>query len=239
MSWAESSTHFVATAFRDAEMIRLRQRNETLRRAMESQGIRFADLAAATGKNVKTAQRWVYEGRTPRFAARERIAQVLDADAMQLWPDQRRDGWTPDLVRLYPRLTDVPRGLWLRLARQSIERVDVTVTDEPLPTDLLAEILAERVQAGVEVRICLSGKAQNPGIGGAHVRHSATAHTTPVHRFDRAMLVWMRCAAPGLDRVGPVLRLTRSVDNGIFDTYAQIFESIWDSAPRLSTPPAD
>src|SRR4051812_29245227 len=77
MSWAESSTHFVATAFRDAEMIRLRQRNETLRRAMESQGIRFADLAAATGKNVKTAQRWVYEGRTPRFAARERIAQVL------------------------------------------------------------------------------------------------------------------------------------------------------------------
>jgi hypothetical protein len=202
---------------------------------MDSHGLRFADLAAVTGKNVKTAQRWVYEGRTPRLPTRERIAQVLEADSVDLWPERSTKSFTRDLVRLYADVREIPSGLWLRMARTSTTSIDITLSD-PLPMAELKDALTERILAGVRVRILLGWLASEPQIEGAEIRRSAI--TTLVYRCDDVMLVWTRCAAPGLDRVGPVLRLTRLAGNGVFDVYAEVFRSLWDSAAEVSTPRA-
>lgn len=181
------------------------ERNVRLREAMNAEGVTFAELARVTGKNLKTAQRWVYEGRVPRAAIRDRIAGLVGADATRLWPGLTPDAWTPDLVRLYPYRWNVPLRSWLKLAGETTGQLDVAMVEGWLPDEPLGRVLAERARAGVAVRV---------GIG----------LSTPILRCDQAMLVWLRCAVPGLGDVGPVLHLTRSVSGGVFDAYAEVFE---------------
>lgn len=181
------------------------ERNLRLREAMAAQGVTFAELAAETGKNLKTAQRWVYEGRVPRLATRDKIAALVGADPVRLWPGLEPTAWTPDLVRLYSSVNDVPQRVWLRYASNACERLDATMCDALLPSEPLREILIERSWAGVTVRV-------------------GTSQQIPILRCDRDMLVWLRCTLPGLEHIGPVLHLTRSASGGVFDAYADVFD---------------
>jgi len=61
-----------------------RRTNVRLRNAMRSSQLTFPALAAKVGCDLKTAQRWVYEGRVPHRA--QQVADVLGMPAMWLWP---------------------------------------------------------------------------------------------------------------------------------------------------------
>ena len=52
-------------------------RNERLREAIAALGMKINDLGPVVGVNSKTAQRWVYEGRTPRRKTADRVSHHL------------------------------------------------------------------------------------------------------------------------------------------------------------------
>ncbi|WP_431934856.1 DUF5753 domain-containing protein [Micromonospora sp. RP3T] len=70
--------------------------NHGLIAAMTEAGETAESLAAQTGVDPKTAQRWVSRGRIPRPVARSRVAAILGRDVKDLWPDvlkRREPSW--------------------------------------------------------------------------------------------------------------------------------------------------
>jgi transcriptional regulator with XRE-family HTH domain len=122
----------------------------------------------------------------------------------------------------------------------------------------LVEVLRAKASAGCQIRIALGdpnspkllerGHEENFGIGivsraevalkhyeslrdcpGVEIRVHGTTLYNSIYRFDDVMLV--NTHVWGLSAFGaPVLHLRRLVEGGVFDTYAQSFESVWSTA---------
>jgi len=122
----------------------------------------------------------------------------------------------------------------------------------------LVDILRAKAANGYAIRIALGdprsakllerGSEENFGIGivsraevalkhyeqlrdcpGVEVRVHGTTLYNSIYRFDDVMLV--NTHVWGLSAfAAPVLHLRRLVDGGLFDTYAQSFESVWATA---------
>jgi len=195
---------------------------------MEYHGLTYGDVAKVTGKNLKTVQRWVYEGRIPRLSTRECLTELLDVEPKLLWPDLE-EPWPADLVRVFAQMNDVPNQLWVRLAKNASSEIDIATGGVLEPNQMMAAVISERVQAGVRVRVCANAPLAGLDVSGVEVRPYQPP-AVPIFRCDLSMLVWLRCEAPDLGHLGPVLRLTRSEADGVFDTYAYVFERLWDSA---------
>jgi transcriptional regulator with XRE-family HTH domain len=65
-------------------------RNVRLRDAMSEAEMTYRDLAEKVGCNLKTAQRWVNEGRVPHRRHASRVAQALAVSMEWLWPSLSR-----------------------------------------------------------------------------------------------------------------------------------------------------
>ncbi|MFD1324357.1 helix-turn-helix domain-containing protein [Micromonospora sonneratiae] len=65
--------------------------NEPLRLAMSAAGETCESLAEKVGVDAKTVGRWLSPGRVPHPRHRRAVARVLQKDAMELFPDRRRD----------------------------------------------------------------------------------------------------------------------------------------------------
>jgi len=203
---------------------------------MGEASVRFSDLAVAVGVNVKSAQRWVYEGRVPqKRQVAVRVGQVLGTDPAWLWPKLGPRLRTPDLIHLYDQIGEVPKALWLRLAKSALERITIASDTTPVfPSETLAEVLQGAAAGGVEVEICLGASHRPMWIPGIEIRRSWQPDMISLFRFDDSMLVWLNRGGPGMDRLGPVLHLTRSDDNGLFDAYAFVLRTLWtQSSPDL------
>ncbi|MFI5925213.1 DUF5753 domain-containing protein [Micromonospora sp. NPDC051543] len=90
--------------------------NHGLIAAMTEAGETAESLAAQTGVDPKTAQRWVSRGRIPRPVARSRVAAILGKDVKDLWPDvlKRRE---PSWFRQWVDVEREALGLrWFELA---------------------------------------------------------------------------------------------------------------------------
>lgn len=140
--------------------------NVRLRDSMRVASMTFADLAGKTGCHIKTAQRWVYEGRIPHRRVAERVAELLGEPVTWLWPTvQAGPGCQHQPLELRLRLSDVrasvdsaEAALWIRtdmlvirLATPGrVERGDV----------LAAEAIAARVAAYRDMVRALDGQPQ-------------------------------------------------------------------------------
>jgi hypothetical protein len=60
-------------------------RNERLREAIRASGLAITELGSAVGVDGKTAQRWVYEGRTPHRRTADRVSRRLGVPVDWLW----------------------------------------------------------------------------------------------------------------------------------------------------------
>jgi len=60
--------------------------NIRLRDAMKAEGLTYLQLAEKVGCNLKTAQRWYYEGRVPHRSRAQRAADALAVPIEWLWP---------------------------------------------------------------------------------------------------------------------------------------------------------
>lgn len=136
-------------------------RNERLREAIAALGMKINDLGPVVGVNAKTAQRWVYEGRTPRRRTADRVSHHLGVPVDWLWPeiDGDENRVPTDLIRLYPHRLDAPRQLWLELIRGARSEIDILaiaglflLEDNPGVIGLLKR----KAEAGVQLRVALT-----------------------------------------------------------------------------------
>ncbi|MFG2012623.1 Scr1 family TA system antitoxin-like transcriptional regulator [Micromonospora sp. NPDC048868] len=70
--------------------------NRAVQVAMAKAGETAESLAAQIGVDPKTAARWVSQGRIPQTRHRARVAEILNKDIEELWPDalkRREPAW--------------------------------------------------------------------------------------------------------------------------------------------------
>jgi len=176
--------------------------NEPLRRALLHGRLRETDVAARLGVDPKTVRRWL-NGRVPYPHNRTALADLVEADEADLWPDAsgplaartRPD----DLGTIYPHRWAVPREVWTRLFASAEREIGILAYS----TLFLAEdtgilrILADKGRAGVTVRIALGDpdgthaaeRGQEEGIGdamAAKIRNALTLyrHLTNVQNVE-------------------------------------------------------
>lgn len=212
------------TGRRDA----VRERNIRLRAAMLDRQVSFAELAHATGRNVKTVQRWVYEGRLPRKHVGKTAAQYLDIDPNWLWPKMRSEV-NPELINLYAHIGEVPPPIWTGTARGAQRAIDIAADTIPVLPHDLSDILRSKAQQGVQVRLCL-GTNVRPAlhIDGVATRNSVAGVALGIYRFDDEMIVWLNRSSSGVERHAPTLHLRQVEDDGAFVFYRTVFADLWE-----------
>jgi len=207
-------------------------RNHRFQTALADAGLRCGELAPMVGADMKTVQRWLYEGRVPHRKTAVRAGQVLGMDPVWLWPTMGVPMSSADLVCVYTDFGDVPARLLQHMCDTSRASIDIATATVPvLPGDGAIESLAHQVKAGVAVRLCLGRTiTSSAALDGIELRRSRHRAMPAIFRFDTGMLVWLAGAAPGADSLGPVLRLVRVEDHGLFNLYERTFEALWSAA---------
>lgn len=134
--------------------------NETLRRALADARLRDTDVAARLGVDPKTVHRWL-RGRVPHARHRWSLADLVDKDERELWPELDGYGYGPGTgdpggtVAVYPHRAAVPTEVWRGLFGSARHNIDVLVYSGLfLVEDVgLMRLLAERARDGVQVRL--------------------------------------------------------------------------------------
>src|SRR5207237_6595421 len=117
----------------------------------------------------KTVQRW-RQGRVPHRRHRISIARELGADELSLWPEAALPGTSQsiapgELIGIYPARASIPRDTWLRRMVDAREHIDMLVFAGTFIVQMqprIARTIADRVVAGIEMRLCFgepSGEA--------------------------------------------------------------------------------
>jgi transcriptional regulator with XRE-family HTH domain len=166
--------------------------NEPLRRALLHGRLRENDVAARLGVDPKTVRRWL-NGRVPYPHNRAALADLVETDEADLWPDaggplaarSRPD----ELGTVYPHRWAVPREVWTRLFESAEHEIGILAYSALfLAEDTgILRILADKGRAGVTVRIALGDpdgphaakRGEEEGIGdamAAKIRNALTLY---------------------------------------------------------------
>jgi transcriptional regulator with XRE-family HTH domain len=137
--------------------------NERLRSSITAARLTIEDVAARTGVDHKTVERWITTGRLPHRSHRMATAAMLGADETYLWPEVMLDSRVistseAEFIALYPHRGAVPRDRWWSLVEAASECIDILVFAGLFLPDGhpdLVTTIAEKAQAGTRVRIAL------------------------------------------------------------------------------------
>ena len=136
--------------------------NDALRRALTEARLRETDIATALSVDPKTVQRWL-AGRVPYPRHRWAVADLLNLDERELWPDQDGLGGPTcrEIKASYPHRSAVPRETWRQLFANAEHEIGILVYAALfLAEDVeLVRLLAKRAQTGVTVRLLLADPA--------------------------------------------------------------------------------
>ncbi|MEV4662613.1 helix-turn-helix transcriptional regulator [Micromonospora echinofusca] len=119
--------------------------NRAVQVAMAKAGQTAESLAAQVGVDPKTAARWVSQGRIPQTRHRARVAEILNKDMEELWPDalKRRE---PAWFRPWTEIEREAAGLrWFESAvlpglLQTEDYARAVLTSGPLMADADAHV---------------------------------------------------------------------------------------------------
>ncbi|MEO3854716.1 XRE family transcriptional regulator [Acrocarpospora sp. B8E8] len=132
--------------------------SDNLRYALIRAHLRPVDIAAELGVDPKTVDRWL-KGRIPYPRHRWAIAELLNLDEGELWPDTvpRRQGVSNEILAVYPHRWAVPHAVWQDLFESATEEIGILAYSSLfLAEDAgLIRRIAERARNGVRVRILL------------------------------------------------------------------------------------
>jgi len=135
--------------------------NERLRAAISAKNETIQSVAQHVGVDPKSVERWITTDRTPHRGHRWKTASFLEADEVYLWPaveKQAESASTSELISYYPHRGAVPAPLWPSLFERATSQVDILVYAGLFLFDGhpdLPELLAEKANAGTQVRILL------------------------------------------------------------------------------------
>lgn len=133
--------------------------NDTLRRALAGARLRETDVAAALAVDPKTVQRWI-AGRVPHARHRWAVADLLQLDEQELWPDPDAPSTqvSHEIRASYPYRSAVPREEWRRLFANAEREIDILVYAALFLAEDggMVRLLAEKARAGLTVRILIA-----------------------------------------------------------------------------------
>ncbi|MEU9603988.1 helix-turn-helix domain-containing protein [Streptomyces sp. NPDC048057] len=173
---------------------------------------------------------------------------------------------SPELVAFYERRSDLPVSAFVDLMVQARERIDVLVYSGFWLTEdsTFHRVVGEKSAAGVQIRFllgnpgsdavavrgadegigaALAGKIQNAlvnyrsffGLPGVEFRLHATTLYNSIYRADDEMFANGHLYGMGA-YLAPVLHLQRVSGGGMFDSYAESIDRVWESARPISSP---
>ncbi len=221
--------------------------NETLCRALLEASLSEEDIAVRLQVDPKTVRRWL-EGRMPYPRHRWALAAMLGLGETSLWPQLRSARSRPDEVQaVYPHLDAVPEDVWLRLFGSAERDIGIlTETADPfISYPRVLEVLAQKAEFGIRVRICLpdSDSALDAGArrvlvdfaplrekGHVEVRVYTAIVYNAIYVADNEVLVGQRAHGVGAGR-GPVLHLNGSEgEDDMVSVYLISFADVWEGA---------
>lgn len=236
---------------------------EPLRRALIGARLRDIDVAKSLGVDPKTVQRWL-GGRVPHARHRWNVADLLSVHEYDLWPHLADlPSIDAEVYATYPHRGSVPRQVWHRLFDSAEREINVLVYSGLfLAEDAeLVRLLGSKARTGTTVRIALGDpgsshvdqRGQDEGIhdamaakirnaillyrplltAGAAIRLHSTVLYNSLFVGDDEMLINQHIHGIAA-AYAPVLHLSRRVDDGIFSTYVDSFERVWETAPPLT-----
>jgi hypothetical protein len=132
--------------------------NEALRRAFADARLRETDVATALDVDPKTVQRWL-AGRVPHPRHRWAVADLVQRDERELWPDPDLTGPTcREIKGSYPHRSAVPRELWHQLFASAQREIGILAYAALfLAEDVeFIRLLADKARSGVPVRLLLA-----------------------------------------------------------------------------------
>jgi hypothetical protein len=143
--------------------------NEKFREALDSSEFDETSIATRLGVDPKTVERWI-AGRVPYPRYRRSLANLLDIDEHELWPQIAQRTTLPiqesaEIHAAYAHRWAVPRKVWLRLFGSAEHEIGILAYAALFlaEDDGIVRILADRARAGVRVRILL-GKPDSPHV---------------------------------------------------------------------------
>jgi transcriptional regulator with XRE-family HTH domain len=160
--------------------------NEPLRRALLRARLREDDVAAYLGVDPKTVRRWL-NGRIPYASNRAALADLVDANEADLWPEASGPlimrTRPEDLDAVYPHRRAIPHQVWACFfdsAEREIGILAYSALFLAQDADIL-RILADKARADVRVRIAL-GDPDSPHL--AERGEEGTADVIPTEIRD-------------------------------------------------------
>ncbi|MFI6628457.1 XRE family transcriptional regulator [Nonomuraea wenchangensis] len=182
--------------------------NNNLRYALAAARLNTTDVAAALAVDPKTVSRWL-NGRTPYPRHRWAVADLLNVDEADLWPEAapRHQALADGVHAVYPHRWGIPQATWRTHFNNATEEIDILaysalfLAEDPA----IQRILIERAEAGVQVRLLL-GDPKSPEVAARGVDEGIGAEVMAA-RVKNALTLYR----PLLDANGIEIRLHRTV----------------------------
>ena len=144
--------------------------NCQLRAHIERKGLSVQGLADLIGVDAKTVERWLAGVTVPYAHNARRVAEELDCDPADLWPDLFPIMAPPSAgtvaVSVYSSRADIPPSVWRQLFDDAAEHIDILVYGGTFLFDGLprfTKILEAATDRGVAVRFAL-GDPDSPAV---------------------------------------------------------------------------
>ncbi len=232
---------------------------EPLRRALIGARLRDVDVAKTLGVDPKTVQRWL-GGRVPHARHRWGVADLLSVHEYDLWPHLAElPSIDAEVYATYPHRGSVPRQIWRKMFETAEQRIGILVYSGLFIAEdaELIRLLGSKARSGTTVRILVGDpdsphvdqRGEDEGIhdamaakirnalllyrpllaAGASMRLHSTVLYNSLYVGDGEMLINQHIHGIAA-AYAPVLHLRRQVDDGIFSTYVDSFERVWDRA---------
>ncbi|SET82187.1 XRE family transcriptional regulator [Nonomuraea wenchangensis] len=182
--------------------------NNNLRYALATARLTTTDVAAALAVDPKTVSRWL-NGRTPYPRHRWAIADLLNIEEADLWPEAtpRCQLLANGIHTIYPHRWAIPQTVWRTHFNSATEEIGILaysalfLAEDPA----IHRIITKKAKAGVRIRLLLgdpegsevASRGEDEGIG-AEVMAARVKNTLALYR-------------PLLDVRGVELRLHRTV----------------------------
>ncbi|MCO1657357.1 XRE family transcriptional regulator [Pseudonocardia humida] len=236
---------------------------EPLRRALIGARIRDVDVAKSLGVDPKTVQRWL-GGRVPHARHRWSVADLLSVHEYDLWPHLADlPSIDAEVYSTYPHRSSVPRQIWRRLFETADSEIGILVYSGLFIAEdaELLRLLSGKARSGTTVRIVVGDpdsphvdqRGQDEGINGAmaakihnaillyrpllaagaSIRLHSTVLYNSLYFGDDEMLINQHIHGIAA-AYAPVLHLRRRVEDGIFSTYVESFERVWEPATPVT-----
>lgn len=182
--------------------------NNNLRYALAAARLNTTDVAAALAVDPKTVTRWL-NGRTPYPRHRWAVADLLNLDEADLWPEAapRHQALADGVQAIYPHRWAIPQTTWRNHFKGAAEEIDILAYSALFIAEdqAILHTLTERAKAGVNVRILL-GDPEAPEVATRGADEGIGAEVMAA-RVKNALALYREL----LDVRGVAIRLHRTV----------------------------